>query len=603
MAEKTVTLELKLDASGAANSVGDLKKSIVDLKNQALRVGEDTPLGRQFIADAGKAKDRLGDLTKQVDSFQDAGSKFGAVTKLVGSLAGGFQAAQGAAALFGSSGEDLQKVLVKVQAATALAQGAQALAGITDEIGAVKKIALAAASNVAGVAAWLFGKTTAASMAVATAGITVVIGAVVALISYFASAGDASEELAKKEEKRKDKAKKDGEYLTQLQQRDLDNAQLKIELLKKEGASVDKIIQAQNELLDLKIKNNRAQQDLQDTTDEGQKKFDELQTEAIKLQNEKILLNTKEKKSVEELTTSGQPGSIAYYNDLLSQSNERLEKLVPGSKSYNDELTKQLNLTTQLAVAQANAFLEQQKQKGLTGPVVGANDAVEFPPELKQELSFDELMKQLELEQELTFQDNKTEIHKKAIAERKAITKIDFEQSVKLASQAASALQGLGDAVFANKLAKVKKGGAEEQKIIKQQFEFNKKLQLAGAIIDGAKAVISSLAQSPVAIGPIPNPAGIASLALVAVSTAASIAKIAATKFDSSGGGVSTPSFSSGGLPDVGGAPNLNGNQPTTNIQQGTGTTIPDTKVYVTETDIKRVTNRVNVIESRATFR
>ena len=601
MADKTVSLKLEVDAQGAGQSVSDLKKSIIDLKNQALKVGEDTPLGRQFIKDAGAAKDRLSDLNKQVDAFQDAGSKFGAVTKLVGSLAGGFQAAQGAAALFGASGEDLQKVLVKVQAATALAQGAQALAGITDEIGAVKKIALATASGIAGAAARLFGITTAQAMAVATAGLTVVIGAVVALISYFASAGDASEELAKKEDKRKDKAKKDGEYQTQLQQRDLDKAQLKIELLKKEGAAEEKIIQAQNELLDLKIKNNKAQQDLQDTTDEGQKKFDELQTEAKKLQNEKILLNTKEKKSVEELTTSGQPGSIAYYNDLLSQSNERLDKLVPGSAAYNAELTKQLNLTTQLEAAQANAFLEKQKRDGLTAPLVSATDSVEFPPEMQEELSFNDLMKQLELEQELSFQDNKTEIHKKAIEERKKLTKIDFAQSVQLAGQLTTALQGISDAVFANKLSKVKKGSAEEEKLMRKQFEFNKKMQLAGAIIDGAKAVIASLSQSPVAIGPIPNPAGIASLALVAVTTAASIAKIASTKFEGGGGGgVSVPSLNIGGegLP---GAPTLN--QPTTDLT-GTNQTNqpPSTQVYVTETDIKRVGSRVNVIEARARF-
>ena len=340
MADKTVSLELKVNATGATQSVSDLKKSIIDLKNQALKVGEDTALGRQFIADAGKAKDKLSDLNKQVDAFQDAGAKFGAVTKLVGSLAGGFQAATGAAALFGASGEDLQQVLVKVQAATAAAQGIQALAGITDEIGAVKKIALATASGIAGAAAKLFGISTAAAMAVASAGLTVVIGAVIALISYFASASGASDELAKAEEARKEKAARRAENLSVFDKIELANAEFKIELLKKQGAATKDILKAENDLLDLKLKLNKAAMDATDTSFEGDKKFNELSVERTKLQNQKILLNTKEYESVVALTENGAVGSIGYYNFLLGESNTRLGKLVPGTAAYNSELKK-----------------------------------------------------------------------------------------------------------------------------------------------------------------------------------------------------------------------------------------------------------------------
>lgn len=142
MADKTVSLEIKIDASGAAQSVGDLKKNIVDLKNQALKAGEDSVIGKQFLKQAGEAKDRLADLNRQVNNFQDAGAKFGAVTRLVGGLASGFQAAQGAAALFGVAGKDIEKVMVKVQSATALAQGIQGIAGLGEsfkDVGAIIK--------------------------------------------------------------------------------------------------------------------------------------------------------------------------------------------------------------------------------------------------------------------------------------------------------------------------------------------------------------------------------------------------------------------------------------------------------------------------------
>ena len=560
MADKTVSLELKIDASGAAQSVGDLKKSIVELKNQALKAGEDSVIGKQFLKQAGEAKDRLSDLNRQVDNFQDAGAKFGAVSKLVGGLAAGFQAAQGAAALFGSSGEDIQKIMLKVQSATALAQGVQGIAGLGEnfkDVGAIIKGPLVGAF------------TTLRGALIAT-GIGALAVAVGLLYENFDSVKKVLANIIP------ESVQKAFGYLKDAI-----------------GGAVDKV----KEWVGLGEQAKGTGNLFKDAINGLKKPLEE----SAKSYNNFIEKNKEHYEWLKKLSESGAVGSIGYYNFLLSQSNEQLNKLVPGSAAYNAELEKQIDLTTKLEAAQGDAYLSKLQRDGQKPPEVSVTDSVQLPPEKQSELDFNAAFLQLQLEQEIAFEDNKKEIHKKAIEERKALTKIDINEAIRLAEQSAKALQGLGDAVFANKLAKVKKGGAEEQKIIKQQFEFNKKLQLAGAIIDGAKAVISSLAQSPVAIGPIPNPAGIASLALVAVSTAASIAKIAATKFDSSGGSVTTPSFSAGSLPDVGGAPNLNGNQPTTQLNGNQQD--QHSKVYVTETDIKRVTNRVNVIESRATFR
>ena len=95
-----------------------------------------------------------------------------------------------------------------------------------------------------------------------------------------------------------------------------------------------------------------------------------------------------------------------------------------------------------------------------------------------------------------------------------------------------------------------KEGAAAYEVLAKKQFEFNKKMQLAGAIIDLARGINSSLAAAPVAIGPAPNPAGIASLAFVTATGIANIAKIAATKYQSStspSGTQPSPNLSGGG--------------------------------------------------------
>ena len=380
MADKTVTFELLIDASKSATSIGDIKKSIKDLSNAALEAGAagNDALATKLTAAAGKAKDKIVDFKNELNATSDAGSKLGAVAKVGQTIAGGFAAAQGAAALFGSSGEDVQKVMMKVQAATALVAGAQALANVQEDIAIAGKVVYTTVTNIAGAASKLFGISAAAGMAMATAGITVVITALVGLIAYLSMAGDESEELAKKEEARKEKAKKDGDYLTQLQQRDLDNAQFKIEKLKKEGASLDKILAAENELLDLKIKQNKAQQDLQDTTPEGQKKFDELVTEAKKLKNEETLLNTKEVSKKEVAVKVETNKKLLKTDEQLFEEAEKLKKKQADDfaalteKEYSDSIKNTSEYYDHLiALAKLNnedtTALENKKAEELIG--------------------------------------------------------------------------------------------------------------------------------------------------------------------------------------------------------------------------------------------
>jgi hypothetical protein len=116
-----------------------------------------------------------------------------------------------------------------------------------------------------------------------------------------------------------------------------------------------------------------------------------------------------------------------------------------------------------------------------------------------------------------------------------------IQKGLEYAQQGADAIQQIGDLVFSNKMSKLKKGSKEEEELARKQFKFNKALQLGGAIIDAGKAITASLASAPVAIGPVPNPAGIASLAFAATTSAVNIAKIASTKFESSGGPADTP--------------------------------------------------------------
>ena len=644
MADKTVTFELLIDASKSATSIGDIKKSIKDLSNAALEAGAagNDALATKLTAAAGKAKDKIVDFKNELNATSDAGSKLGAVAKVGQTIAGGFAAAQGAAALFGSSGEDVQKVMMKVQAATALVAGAQALANVQEDIAIAGKVVYTTVTNIAGAASKLFGISAAAGMAMATAGITVVITALVGLIAYLSMAGDESEELAKKEEARKDKAKKDGDYLTQLQQRDLDNAQFKIEKLKKEGASLDKILAAENELLDLKIKQNKAQQDLQDTTPEGQKKFDELVTEAKKLKNEETLLNTKEvsKKEVavkvetnkkllktdeqlfeeaEKLKKKQADDFAALtekeYSESIKNTSEYYDHLIALAKLNNEDTTALENKKAeeligigdeygQKTLAQQDALnLEKKKQKE-DAAKKEVDDAVKLAQEnLSGGVGGSELANQIALENALYEQakianTNLEQLEREHIAKIEGLKKASALKSVqaglKMAQDSISAIQNITDIAYIVKLSRVKKGSKEEEVILRKQFETNKKMQIASAIINGALAITNIIATVPKA------DFGIATAVMLVASAsamAASIAKIASTKFEGGGGGgsVDIPNITA---PPETSAPSIQNQSLLGNDQS----TQAGTKVFVTESDIKKVTGRVSVIENQARF-
>jgi hypothetical protein len=205
-------------------------------------------------------------------------------------------------------------------------------------------------------------------------------------------------------------------------------------------------------------------------------------------------------------------------------------------------------------------------------------------------------------QQRVTAETNTTE-------QIKALKQAELAATLETAQKGMAAGQALADAVFAIKKRNLVKGSAEEIAAAKKQFQVNKAMQLGMAVIDGFKSITTSLAQAPIAIGPIPNPAGIASLAFAAITTAANIAKIAASKFE--GGG--TPTAPS--PPSVGGGAGDGGSSAASNFQPaqffglGQGEMTPGgpnggmQRVYVTETDISSTQNRVRVIEDRATIR
>ena len=72
------------------------------------------------IADTSQRIKNVGSDTRNIEAF----------TQAVQGVAAGFQLAQGAAGLFGQENEDVQKAILKVQSAMAIANGVQQIANL-----------------------------------------------------------------------------------------------------------------------------------------------------------------------------------------------------------------------------------------------------------------------------------------------------------------------------------------------------------------------------------------------------------------------------------------------------------------------------------------
>jgi hypothetical protein len=220
----------------------------------------------------------------------------------------------------------------------------------------------------------------------------------------------------------------------------------------------------------------------------------------------------------------------------------------------------------------------------------------------------DPLLKQLKTELETSLanitkeaKDKELAIVKETEEKKRAEQLKTADAALNYATQSLSAIEGITNLAMENKLKKVKKGSKEEEALLKKQFQLNKSMQLAGAIVDAGKAITASLASSPIAIGPIPNPAGIASLAFAAVTSATNIAKIASTTFTSSTApSTDTPTPSTTAVAPSGG-PSLFGQANTgSQVNAGGGTNNITVTAVVSETEITSSQNHINNIQNNS---
>ncbi len=121
--------QLGVSEDGAGEKTKSLRSRIKEAKEELVAMAEaglqGTPAFEELQQKAGNLDDQMRDLNASVKGLGSDTRNIDGLISLAGGLAGGFAIAQGAAALFGDEDEEVQKALLKVNAAMSILQGLQ----------------------------------------------------------------------------------------------------------------------------------------------------------------------------------------------------------------------------------------------------------------------------------------------------------------------------------------------------------------------------------------------------------------------------------------------------------------------------------------------
>ncbi len=319
MAANDVNLKINLDDYGSVSTIGELKKQLKELKSAALEAGEGSEAFNQISQKAGELNDKITRVNENIRA--NTGSAVENATRGFANIAsvgvGAFSAVQGAMAVFGVESEDLQKTLVKLNGAMALAQGLKSLAEapdiIRDSISAIKSLTIVTKANelvtfLASAAQTAFAAATggvvlsmnALKIAIASTGIGLLIVGVGLLASAMMDLSSDSDNAADSIDNLNsslENFKSNQEAISLGYDADIDAVKIQIEQLKIRGASLEEIQKKELDLLDIENKKVK----LQSENDLKARDTNARQIDILRAKDKKNKLDEDELKNLDEL--------------------------------------------------------------------------------------------------------------------------------------------------------------------------------------------------------------------------------------------------------------------------------------------------------------
>jgi hypothetical protein len=196
VAKSAKSIEEKLASIATKNPTMGTVRQLTQLAMEARALGpEFAASADQFIREAGRIKDSIGDARGEVAYFASDTRRLDAVLGGVQAVAGAFGAVQGAAALLGGENKELQQTLVKLQAAMAIVNGITAVSTALEQESMFMKGLNTAAAKLH---TFVLGQATVAARAYAAALVATGAGAIIVALGLIYSAlqdnADAAEE-------------------------------------------------------------------------------------------------------------------------------------------------------------------------------------------------------------------------------------------------------------------------------------------------------------------------------------------------------------------------------------------------------------------------
>lgn len=599
-----IAYKVSVESDGAAKSLKSLKQEFKDTQKELDGLTQGSKEYVKTLQKLGNIKDEIGDLNQEIKAFNPEG-KVQAFSSVIGGLASGFQAAQGAAALFGAQGEALQKTLLKVQAATAFAEGIKGIVGMGDAFKVLGNIIkanpiLLIASVIIGIGTALFelkDKIPLVGKAFEYIGkfIDGFIEQLKAVGDWIGITNFKMDKMRQSIIDNNDRAKK----------AIIDRYDSEIEAAKRAGKATELLeIEKLNAITKYNSKTieqlNLRKKEGQSLTDEEKKQLEELTAE-----NQKYYIQ------IQDLNDADNDNRAKKYKEDTAKYKEEADKKLEAQRKLNNETAKLLDEAARiaqevrnqeaaddLAAKQAKQETEWAMMDADTEAYLRQIDARKELDAMAAEESFAAKQAYLDKErQQIIDNTNITESERMVLLEQNAQKEKELNsqkqaQAVSTIEAGLNAASALSNLYFAGQAKKAKGNAKAELELKKKQFKVDKAFNIVRATIDGIRSVQAALTQSP--------PLSYVLAAFNGVMAAANIAKIASAKFEGgeSGGGGGASLGSAGGgapiAPPTTGSTLLNADG-TIKAQQAQQQ--PTVKAIVTETDITKVRKRVNGIE------
>jgi len=606
---KEIALEVSLKDSTSAGTQS-AKQRLREMQKELIAMAEAGQQGtdafKRLEQQAGQLKDEIADVNQRVKNLASDTKTIDAFVGAVQGIAAGFQIAQGAAALFGDENEDLQKAMLKVQGAMALANGVQQVANLLQKESAVMMGANTLATKAY---ALVVGTATGAMRAFRIALAATGIGAIVVALGF------AAEAMGLFSSKTED-ATDDQKNLKRSLEDTVGTLEYYERKLKANGATEEDLAKLRKKRLE--GEKAAVEEDLADVIKINQFASNALKDREKTLRNEIDLLNTKikeEQNIIDEAAKQRSDKQKSENDKRITQNNALNKELADIEKKYQDEvalinangLRKELLAIDQkyaadLAklkkhgkdTADLEAIIQKEKFDKEKEFAIQLRNVQQERADMKKEADDkqeqDDIARmQREGERRTTQANNELEGQKKRLEDQKFIE----EQKVKLASDGFNTIGELANA-FA--------GSSEESQ--KRAFNINKAAGIAQTIIDTFAAAQGAYKSQMT----VPDPsAPIRASVAAGIAIAQGLARVAAisnTQFKSTSTGTPppTPAGTSSSTP----APTFT-NPQTTNLgtgelSGGQGQGSQPMRAYVVERDIQQTTSRVRRLSEFATL-